>query len=95
MLECVGDAHEHSLTWIDDVDDVDVDAEKMRRWTPEKAKKLGLVTSRESIYYTKRRLEEGGQKDDPSVGFFEKWFGTNLEEDSGAAGQHTQEDRPA
>lgn len=58
-------------------------ADKMRRWAPEKAKKVGLVPSRESAYWTQKKLEEeggAGEEGRRAIGVFEQWFGVKFDE---------------
>ncbi len=56
----------------------------MRRWAPEKAKKVGLVPSRESAYWTQKKLEEEGgageEEGRRAIGVFEQWFGVKFDE---------------
>ena len=54
----------------------------MRRWAPEKAKQVGLVPSRESAYWTQKKLEEEGGEEEGrrAIGVFEQWFGVKFDE---------------
>jgi hypothetical protein len=60
----------------------------MRRWAPEKAKKVGLVPSRESAYWTQRKLEEeegATEEGKRAIGLFEHWFGVKFDDDDADA----------
>lgn len=59
----------------------------MRGWVPDKAKQVGLITSRESAHFTRRKMEEEGQSEEGKrvVGLFEQWFGVSLSDEGGDA----------